>query len=335
MRPLSRRSVVSGVSVLALVTSRRARAADYFRGRTLTMIVGFAPGGGVDSQARTIARHLVRFIPGQPAMVVQNMEGAAGAVAANYINRAAADGLTISTPGRSWFIEGVVRGPAIGFDPTRFTYIGSAGGSNSVAYVRAATGIRSLADLKAAPRTITFGSLAATTPTAMVPLMLAGLGLPVKVVLGYVSTARVLVALEQGEVDAMFTVTDSFARRQDLLANVVVPILQSKPGVAGLPLLRDVLPAREGPLLDLVMGTDSFGLPLVGPPGMAAEPTAILRQAFLDMVADPDYRADALKADLPIGAPIAGAELAAMIGEIATSATPEVIAAYRRLTAAK
>ena len=335
MRPLSRRSVVSGASALALVTLRRARAADYFRGRTLTMIVGFAPGGGVDSQARTIARHLVRFIPGQPAMVVQNMEGAAGAVAANYINRAAADGLTISTPGRSWFIEGVVRGPAIGFDPTRFTYIGSAGGSNSVAYVRAATGIRSLADLKAAPRTITFGSLAATTPTAMVPLMLAGLGLPVKVVLGYVSTARVLVALEQGEVDAMFTVTESFARRQDLLANVVVPILQSKPGVAGLPLLRDVLPAREGPLLDLVMGTDSFGLPLVGPPGMAAELTAILRQAFLDMVADPDYRADALKADLPIGAPIAGAELAAMIGEIATSATPEVIAAYRRLTAAK
>ena len=335
MRPLSRRSVVSGASALALVTLRLARAADYFRGRTLTMIVGFAPGGGVDSQARTIARHLVRFIPGQPAMVVQNMEGAAGAVAANYVNRAAADGLTISTPGRSWFIEGVVRGPAIGFDPTRFTYIGSAGGSNSVAYVRAATGIRSLADLKAAPRTITFGSLAATTPTAMVPLMLAGLGLPVKVVLGYVSTARVLVALEQGEVDAMFTVTDSFARRQDLLANVVVPVLQSKPGVAGLPLLRDVLPAREGPLLDLVMGTDSFGLPLVGPPGMAAEPTAILRQAFLDMVADPDYRADALKADLPIGAPIAGAELAAMIGEIATSATPEVIAAYRKLTAAK
>lgn len=329
---------MSGASALALglAASRRARAADYYRGKTLTMIVGFAPGGGVDSQARTIARHLMRFIPAQPSVVVQNMEGAAGAVAANYINRAAPDGLTISTPGRSWFIEGVVRGASIGFDPVRFTYIGSAGGSNSVAYVRAATGVKSLADLKAAPRTITFGSLAATTPTAMVPLMLAGLGLPVKVVLGYVSTARVLVALEQGEVDAMFTVTDSFARRQDLLANaVVVPILQSKSGLGGLPLLRDVLPAREGPLLDLVMGTDSFGLPLIGPPGMAAEPTEILRQAFIDMVADADYRADALKADLPVGAPIRGAELAAMIGEIATSATPEVIAAYRRLTAAK
>jgi tripartite-type tricarboxylate transporter receptor subunit TctC len=336
MRPLSRRGVVTGVLALGLAASRRARAADIYRGKTLTMIVGFAPGGGVDSQARTIARHLVRFIPGQPAMIVQNMEGAAGAVAANYINRAAPDGLTISTPGRSWFIEGVVRGPSIGFDPIRLTYIGSAGGSNSVAYVRAATGIRSLADLKAAPRTVTFGSLAATTPTAIVPLMLAGLGLPVKVVLGYVSTARVLVALEQGEVDAMFTVADSFARRQDLISKgMVVPILQSKPGLPDLPLLRDILPARDAPLVTLVMGTDSFGLPLVGPPGMAAETTEILRKAFVDMVADADYRADALKADLPVGAPIEGAELAAMISEIATSATPEIIAAYRKLAATK
>jgi tripartite-type tricarboxylate transporter receptor subunit TctC len=334
MRPLSRRGVVT--LAFGLAASWRARAADIYRGKTLSMIVGFAPGGGVDSQARTIARHLVRFIPGQPAMIVQNMEGAAGAVAANYINRAAPDGLTVSTPGRSWFIEGVVRGPSIGFDPTRLTYIGSAGGSNSVAYVRAATGIRSLADLKAAPRTVTFGSLAATTPTAMVPLMLAGLGLPVKVVLGYVSTARVLVALEQGEVDAMFTVADSFARRQDLISKgMVVPILQSKPGRPDLPLLRDILPARDAPLVTLVMGTDSFGLPLVGPPGMAAETTEILRKAFVDMVADADYRADALKADLPVGAPIEGAELAAMISELATSATPEIIAAYRKLAATK
>jgi hypothetical protein len=317
--------------------ARPAAAADYYRGKTLTLIVGFAPGGGVDTQARTIARHLVRFIPGQPGMIVQNMEGAAGALSANYVNqRAAPDGLTISTPGRSWFLEGIVRGPTIGFDPTRFTYIGSAGGSNSVAYVRASTGVKSLDDLKAARATITFGSLAATTPTAMVPLLLAEVGMPIKVVLGYVSTARVLVALEQGEIDAVFTVADSFARRQDLIANrVVVPILQSKPELPGLPLLRDVLPARLGDLLTLVMGTDNFGLPLVGPPGMAAEPTAILRKAFLDMVADRDYQADAVKADLPVGAALDGATLAAMINELSGSATPETIVAYRRLSAAK
>jgi hypothetical protein len=160
--------------------------------------------------------------------------------------------------------------------------------------------------------------------------------MPIRVVLGYVSTARVLVALEQGEVDAVFTVSDSFARRQDLIANrVVVPIFQSKGGLGDLPLVRDVLPSREGPLLTLVMGTDNFGLPLVGPPGMAGEPAEILRKAFLDMVADKDYQADAVKADLPVGAPLDGPQLAAMINELATSATPEIIAAYRRLGATK
>jgi tripartite-type tricarboxylate transporter receptor subunit TctC len=329
----------AGCSALALglaALSSEARAADFYRGKTLTMVVGFAPGGGVDTQARTIARHLVRFIPGQPNVIVQNMEGAAGAVAANFLNRAAPDGLTISTPGRSWFVEGVVRGASIGFDPTRFTYIGSAGGSNSVAYVRASTGIRALDDLKTSRQTVTFGSLASTTPTAMVPLLLAGLGMPVRVVLGYVSTARVLVALEQGEIDAVFTVADSFARRQDLIAKaIIVPILQSKPGLPDLPLLRDVLPPRDRPLLTLVMGTDSFGLPLVGPPGIAPELTEILREAFIDMVADKDYQADAEKADLPVGAPLDGAQLAAMINDLAASATPETIAAYRRLGASK
>jgi hypothetical protein len=337
-REPSRRYILSGAGALVLgVASRRAVAADYYRGKTLTLIVGFAPGGGVDTQARTIARHLVRFIPGQPGMIVQNMEGAAGALSANYLNqRAAPDGLTIATPGRSWFLEGVVRGSAIGFDPTKFTYIGSAGGSNSVAYVRASTGVKSLDDLKASRQTITFGSLAATTPTAMVPLLLADLGMPIKVVLGYVATARVLIALEQGEVDAVFTVADSFARRQDLIANrVILPIMQSKPELPGVPLLRDVLPQRLGDLLNLVMGTDNFGLPLVGPPAMAAEPTTILRQAFLDMVADKAYQADAIKADLPVGAALDGATLAHMINELSGSATPETIAAYRRLTAAK
>jgi Tripartite tricarboxylate transporter family receptor len=320
-----------------MLSSRGARAADFYRGKTLTMIVGFAPGGGVDTQARTIARHLVRFIPGQPGVIVQNMEGAAGALATNYLNqRVAPDGLTISTPGRSWFVEGIVRGPAIGFDPAKFTYIGSAGGSNSVVYVRAATGIRNLDDLKSARQTVTFGSLASTTPTAMVPLMLAGLGMPIRVVLGYVSTARVLVALEQGEIDAVFTVADSFARRQDLIAGrIILPILQSKPGLPDIPLVRDILPAREGPLLTLVMGTDSFGLPLVGPPGVPGEPTQVLRKAFIDMVADKDYQADALKADLPVGAPLDGAQLTAMINDLAGSATPDTIAAYRRLGAAK
>jgi hypothetical protein len=341
---LSRRGVLRSISVGMLasalpVTARAAPApaADFYRSKTLTLIVGFAPGGGVDTTARLIARHLVRFIPGQPGIVVQNMEGAAGSIAANYLDRRVTpDGLTIAIPGRSWFVEGIVKSAGITFDPTRFSYIGSPGAVNSVMYVRASTGIKSFDDLKSSPRTVTFGSLGAGTPTGMVPTMLAGLGVPIKVIYGYVSTARVLLALEQGEIEGVFTVEDSFARRQDLLANkTVLQILQNKPTLPGLPLLRDVLPKSDGPLLTLVLALENFGLPLVAPAGVPLERVDILRTAFLAMCGDKDYQAEAIKVDQPIGAPLGGAQLAAMMNELAATATPDIVAAYKRLAGAK
>src|SRR3954470_6536644 len=140
----TRRRVLTGLGAGALGIAagvQRATAADFYQGKTLTMIVGFAPGGGVDSISRLIARHLVRFIPGQPGIVVQNMEGAAGAGAASYLDRRVAPhALTLAVPGRSWFVEGIVKSAGITFDPTRFSYVGSPGAVNSVMYVRAATG---------------------------------------------------------------------------------------------------------------------------------------------------------------------------------------------------
>src|SRR5205085_10201211 len=157
-------------------------AADFYQGRTLTVIVGYAPGGGVDANARAITRHLGRFIPGHPNIVVQNMEGAAGMVSLNHLDRRVApDGLTLAVPGRSWYIEAIVKRPGISFDPTRFNYIGSPGTVSAVGFVRTTTGIKTFDDLKASSRTITFGALGSTTPTAMSPALLAANGLPVKV----------------------------------------------------------------------------------------------------------------------------------------------------------
>jgi tripartite-type tricarboxylate transporter receptor subunit TctC len=309
-------------------------AEDFYAGKTLTVIVGFAPGGGVDTTARTVARHLVRFIPGEPGLVVQNMEAAAGLVAATHMSRRIApDGLTLAVPGRSWFIEGIVKSPGVTFDPTAFSYIGSPGAVNSVMYVRAATGVKSFADLKAAPRMLIFGALRSNTPTAMVPAMLAQRGVPIRPVPSYGSTARVLIALRQGEVDGFFTVEDSFAHQEDMIeSGLVVPILQTKPKLPGVPLLRDVLPASDGPLLTLVLALEDFGLPLVGPPGMPAERLALLRQAFMAMGRDPDYQAEAARMTMPVGAPIGGDRLATMINELAATTSADVIAAFRRLT---
>src|SRR5215469_8504768 len=112
-RPRAGRPLLAFVAMLALsLVAARAAADDFYAGKTITVIVGYAPGGGVDTSARVVARNLVRFIPGRPSVVVQNMEAAAGLVAATHINRRVApDGLTLGVPGRSWFIEGIVKSP--------------------------------------------------------------------------------------------------------------------------------------------------------------------------------------------------------------------------------
>jgi Tripartite tricarboxylate transporter family receptor len=335
----SRRRVLSGLGAAALVggAPRTAHANDFYQGKTLTVIVGFAPGGGVDTTARTMAKHLVRFITGQPGVVVQNMEGAGGVIAANHMSRRVApDGLTLAVPGRSWFVESIVKNPGATYDSTQFSYVGSPGAVNSMVWVRASTGIKSFDDLKSHPKPLSFGSIGSTTPTGMIPTMLAGNGTPIKVIYGYVSTARVLLALEQGEIDGAFTVEDSFARRQDLIKNkVVIPVLQNKLTLPGVPLVRDVLPPSQQPLLTLVLALENFGLPLIGPPGIPSQRLAMLRKAFIEMCDDKDYRAEAARIDQPIGAPLEGGLLEAMMKELAASATPEIVAAYRRLSSGK
>jgi tripartite-type tricarboxylate transporter receptor subunit TctC len=325
---------------LALVLATRvltspALAADFYQGKTLTVIVGYAPGGGVDAGARTITRHLGRFIPGHPNIVVQNMEGAAGMVSLNHLDRRVApDGLTLAVPGRSWYIDSIVRRPGIGIDPTRLTYLGSPGAVSAAGFVHARTGITTYAGLKAASKPVTFGALGATTPTAMAPALLAANGAPVKVVLGYVSTARVLLALEQGEIDGTFTVGSALAARSDLAAKMAT-LVQTAPTRRGVPFLRDVVQASQRPVVDLVQAPDSIGLPLIGPVGMPAEVTAVLRQAFLAMAADQDYQVDAERVDLPVGQPIEGSRIAQMIAALAANATPEVVAEFNRLAGAR
>jgi len=334
---LSRRTLitaaVSGAAALSL-PARAAPADNFYRGKTLTLIVGFAPGGGVDTSARVVARHLVRFIPGEPKTLIQNREGAAGVVATNYVSTRAPDGLTIAVPGRSWFVEGVTNGIGVRFDSTKLSYIGSPGAVNSVIYIRTATGIKSVTDLLASKKVLSFGALASNTATAMVPALLARRGAPIKVIFGYGSSARVIVALEQGEADGFFTVEETFGHRKDLIEkNIISVILQNKPVHPGVPLLRDVLPVSDHPVLNLVMALESFGLPVVGPPGIPQDRLAVLRNAFMAMCNDPQYQEEARRVDLPVGAPLSGEQVATMMTELKASATPAIVAAYKRLGA--
>jgi hypothetical protein len=324
-----------GALLIGIAASADALASDYYQGKTLTVIVGYAPGGGVDATARAITRHLARFIPGHPNIVVQNMEGAAGIVLVNHLDRRVApDGLTLAVPGRSWYIEAIVKRPGITFDPVKLTYIGSPGAVSAAAFIRTSTGIKTFDELKAYPKTVTFGALGSTTPTAMAPALLAANGAPIKVVLGYVSTARVLLALEQGEIDGSFTVGNALASRADLFSQVV-PIVQTGTTRGNVPHLRDVVRESHRPIVDLVMAPDTLGVPLVGPVGMPADVTEILRSAFMAMAQDKDYQADAQKVELPVGSPISGSQLAEMMSALAATTTSDVIAEFGRLAGSK
>ena len=160
----------------------------------------------------------------------------------------------------------------------------------------------------------------------MAPALLAANGAPIKVVLGYVSTARVLLALEQGEIDGSSpSAMRSRAGRISSARWCRSCRREPRPGV---PQLRDVVRESHRPILDLVTAPDSIGVPLAG---MPAEATAILRKAFLAMAQDKAYQADAEKVELPIGTPISGSQLAEMMRALAASTTPEVIAAFGRL----
>jgi tripartite-type tricarboxylate transporter receptor subunit TctC len=314
---------------LAIALPQVAQAADdVFAGKTVNVIAGFPPGGGVDGEMRVLARFIAKYIPGQPGIVPRNMQGAGGIILANHLyNIAAADGLTLGMPGRSGFLlSNVVPQKGINYDLARFSYIGGAGSAANALWVHRRTGIGSVADLKRARTPIVVGALNARSENAIAPRVLESYeGWPLKIVTGYPGFSEVLIALDRGEVDALFTHEGSIANsRPDLISSgALKPIVQSFDAMAGVPLLPDVvIDANARALLGLVTTPSHIGLPLLGPPGIPSERLEILRQSYQHLMDDAEYRAEADRRGLPVGRAVSGAELQQLIAQ-KLSAVPE------------
>jgi tripartite-type tricarboxylate transporter receptor subunit TctC len=314
---------------LAIASPHAAQAADdAFAGKTINIIAGFPPGGGVDGEMRVLARFLAKYIPGQPGIVPRNMQGAGGIILANHLyNVTAADGLTLGMPGRSGFLlSNVVPQKGINYELARFSYIGGAGSAANALWVHRRTGITSVADLKRARTPIVVGALNARSENAIAPRVLESYeGWPLKVVTGYPGFSEVLIALDRGEVDALFTHEGSVANsRPDLISSgAVKPIVQSFDAMAGVPILADVvLDPNARALLGLVTTPSHIGLPLLGPPGIPSERLEILRQSYQRLMDDAEYRAEADRRGLPVGRAVSGAELQQLIAQ-KLSAVPE------------
>jgi tripartite-type tricarboxylate transporter receptor subunit TctC len=318
-----------------------AGAQDFYAGKTLTVIAGFPPGGGVDGEMRVLTKYLAKYIPGRPAIISRNMPGAAGIVLANQLHNAvAADGLTLGMPGRSGFLlSNVVPQKGISYDLTRFSYVGSAGSAVQALWVHGRTGITTLEQLRAAKKEIVIGALTARSENAIAPRVLASYqGWPLKVVTGYPGFNEIVIALERGEIDGLFSHEGSLTNtRPDLIASgAVKALVQSHAAFAGVPVLSDVVTdANARALLELVTTPNQIGLPLLGPPGVPTERLEILRASYARLMDDTEYRAEADKRGLPVGRALNGDELHQMILKSLSSVPERVAKAYMALAGIK
>jgi tripartite-type tricarboxylate transporter receptor subunit TctC len=343
VRVRSRRIVciVGTLLFAALARPVNSAEADFYAGKTLTIIAGLPPGGGVDGEMRVLAQYFSKYIPGHPLIVARNMAGAGGIVLGNYINSIAApDGLTLAMPGRSGFLlSNVVPQKGIGYDLTKLSYVGGAGSAVNALWVGAKLGIASIADLKTRKPDITIGALTARSENAIAPRVLAAYeGWPLKIVTGYGGFSEVLIAVERGEVDGLFTHEGSIANtRPDMIAaGTLKPVVQSYRSLPNVPVLADVVTNPDArALLALVTTPSQIGLPLIAPPGISADRLDILRQSYRHLMEDEDYRAEADRRGLPVGRAVGGAELQALVARGLSGVPEPVVKAYLAFTGLK
>jgi tripartite-type tricarboxylate transporter receptor subunit TctC len=312
-------------------------SAPFFAGKTLRVVVGFSPGGGYDLYARELGRFLGRHIPGNPAVVVQNMEGAGSLKAVNYLyNVAPRDGTVIAT-----FARGIVFEPLIGqpggaqFEAVKLNWIGSISNEVGVCAFMSSRGIATWQDTLT-KRTVIGASGAGADSDAFSTVLRNLFKLPMKIVTGYPGGPAMNLAMERGEVDGRcgWSWSSILSTKRDWLSNqqiqVVLQIALQKhedlPDVLIMDLVRD--PSRVA-ALKLLVSRQSIAWPFAAPPDLPVERVATLRRAFDTTMADPEFLAETKRQALEVR-PVDGAEVQSLMREIYAS-PPDVVKLAREL----
>src|SRR5262245_3620632 len=323
---------LAALSLLAATASAKADAvADFYKGKTVSLIAGFPPGGGYDTYVRVLARHYGRFIPGQPLVVASNLPGAGSLNAANQIyNKTAPDGLALAMFASSAAMEPLLGNKAAQFDNTKFSWVGSM--SNDVAYcgVWQSPGIPATFDEMLTKESI-FGGGAAAAITFQHPMVLKNvLHGKIRIIQGYAGTRDINLAMQRGEVHGtcgLFgsSIKSSFA--DDVKAGrlkVVIQMGNKKSNEYGaVPSVFDYAKTdEERAVLDVHFRQLLLGRPLAGPPGIPADRLKALRDALTATMKDPEFLAEANKAGLDID-PASAEEVDALLKRFAAF-PPEV-----------
>jgi tripartite-type tricarboxylate transporter receptor subunit TctC len=315
-----------------------AEATPFFTGKTLRILVGFSPGGGYDLYARELGRYLGRHVPGNPAVVVQNMPGAGSLKAVNFLyNAAPRDGTVIAT-----FARGIVFEPLIGhpdgaqFEATKFNWIGSVSNEVGVCGIMSSRGIASWQDMLT-KRTLIGASGAGADSDALSIVLRNLFKLPMKIVTGYPGGADMNLAMERGEIDGRcgWSWSSILSAKRDWLINKQIQItlqiaLAKHEDLPDVPLIMDLV-NDPGPnaALKVIVSRQSIARPFAAPPEVPAERVEVLRRAFDGTMKDADFLAEMRREMLEVR-PVGGAELQSLMREIYAS-PPEVVKLARDL----
>jgi tripartite-type tricarboxylate transporter receptor subunit TctC len=295
---------LAAAAMFAWLAAAPVNAADFYAGKTIDFIIGGDVGGGYDIYARVVARHLSRFIPGSPTIVPKNQPGAGSGRAASFLYSVAPkDGTVIGA-----VFPGAIMGPLLDdraqplYDPTKFQYLGSADNATRVCISHERSRIKRFEDtLK--QKTIMGASAAGGSTRDYINMLKKTTGAMFDLVAGYKGTADIFLAMERGEVDGMCGLdwASLKSQRPDWVRNRTVNILaqinlepEAELSTLGVPPIWTFI-AREDDkkAAELIVSQQVFGRPYLAPPGVAAEPLAVLRTAFAATLQDKEFLADA------------------------------------------
>lgn len=315
------------IGLLCLATARSSMADDFYRGKTIRFIVGAPAGGGYDTYTRAIARHFGKHIPGNPSMVIENMDGAGSLIAANYtFNKAERDGLAVGV-----WISGQVIRQALGdrsarFDGRKFGWIGAPSKGSPTCAIMGFTGFKNWHDVLNAKRPIRMGGVRAGTAYDDAPTILNNVaGTKFDVISGYSGTSIVRVAMQKREVEGACLGWESMRVSNRAMLNAegddkLIPFITHKrvedPEVKDLPLFTDVIKGEDNlSTYKTWAASYEFQRPFTVPPGTPTERLVILRKAFAATLKDGEFLAEAKKTKLDIE-PVSGEEIDGYVKQI-------------------
>jgi tripartite-type tricarboxylate transporter receptor subunit TctC len=318
---------LTGTPFFAWATESAFAQEPFYKGKTIRVIVGFAPGGGFDAYARSLSRHMGKHIAGNPTLIVENMTGAGSLVAANHLYKIAkSDGLTIGTFHGSQVVAQLIGGQGIEFDARKLEWIGTPGKNHDVCLLSKASGIASVEQWMAAKTPVRLGGAAPGASTDDFPKILrAVLGLPLRVVSGYKGTADMRLAVDGGEISGLCGISAASVRatwKKQLEAGDVTVVLQNAPQPhpdlpTNIPLAINLVKTDEGRQLihTGIHAPSAITYAYSAPPGTAQDRLQILRRAFWNTTKDPEFLAEATKANLDVNS-ISGEEVAKLISDL-------------------